>query len=202
MPSTRNHATAWLTVPAECTLWRSWHSKTIKSTVPTWGAHALQIAQLERGLYEMKMGFNKQFLALREVKCSVVARLRTLYSQLNAITEEIGGAAKLPLPQMQPDEEPERREEVSEADIDAYLAQQDADAAAAASKTAGGGFGTFGGSAAARADGAAAQQAGAPGAGVAAPEVPQRTGGSAPLSPLEQAERAIRVRELVRTAQH
>lgn len=163
----------------------------------------VQIARLERGLYDMKMAFNEQFLALRDVKRSVVARLRTVYSQLNAISVELGGAEPRALPQMAPEEEPERRDEVSEADIDAHLAQQEADAVAAASKAAGDGLGGFGAAAAAprpAAGGAAASAASAAqgnGGEVSAAGAGQRVPASMPLSPLEQAERTIRARELV-----
>jgi hypothetical protein len=67
------------------------------------------------------MEFNEQFLAFREVKRTVCQNLQAKYARLADINKELGLEEKLTVPQMQPDEEPERRLEVTDQDIADYL---------------------------------------------------------------------------------
>ena len=173
----------------------------------------LQIALLEEGLYRVKMDFNQRFLALRDVKRSVCARLQEKYAKLADVNEQLGIQEQLRVPEMQEDEEPERREEVTDADIAAFLRTQEEEAAAAAGAQ-GGGFGGFEGKSGAKgnraaADGASGAKDGAPAAkagndrrgvrrqGDTPEEAIARVAANTPLSPLEQAEQKLRERLLV-----
>ena len=120
----------------------------------------VQIAQMEQSLHRAKMAFNERFLALRDVKRAVVRQLQTKCAQLAAANAELGIDEQIQTPRMTADEEPERRDEVSEDEIKAFIAERDAADAAAAKVAAGdesgGGFGDFGGASKVAQDRAAA----------------------------------------------
>ena len=173
----------------------------------------MQIALLEEGLHCAKMGFNKRFLALRDVKRAACRRLRDRYRALAAVNHELELDEPLAAPAMQLDEEPERRDEVSEDEIQAFLVARDAEdasAKAAAAGGGGGGFGGFGSGADKPVAGASAQvgvgvATGAPAGGgrgsgrivETVAEAVARVTANTPLTPLEQAEKTLRARQLV-----
>jgi hypothetical protein len=158
------------------------------------------------------MDFNKRFLALRDVKRSVCQRLQEKCRRLAAANAELGIDEELTIPQMQLDEEPERREEVSDNDIVAYMHAKDASEAASTAKGAGGfggfqGKGSKGDKDASKDDGPGrGKEGGTKGSGerravsrqaTTPEEAIARVAADTPLSALEQAEQTLLERHLV-----
>jgi hypothetical protein len=83
----------------------------------------------------VKMEYNERFLALRDVKQAVCEELQHKYSELVTLNTQLGLNEAVQAPCMLPAEEPERREEVTDEDIAAYILAQEATADAAAAKT-------------------------------------------------------------------
>ncbi|KAK9811670.1 hypothetical protein WJX72_008037 [[Myrmecia] bisecta] len=83
-----------------------------------------QMLLLEEAMYRMKMEFNKRFLALRDVKkrvCSEIGQRNVRLREVNAVV----GIAEEPFqPVLGPEETPEAREVVTEADLQAFAAKQ------------------------------------------------------------------------------
>jgi hypothetical protein len=166
----------------------------------------VQIALLEEGLHRVKMEFNRQFLALRDVKRTVCQRLQAKYARLSQFNKELGLEDKLVAPHMQQDEEPERRLEVTDEDIAEYLSRK-AERKAMKSNKAEMTFGAVGtgaqndGAAGKKKDGGAAVSRVAERRGGKLMETPEeaiaRVAANTPLSVLEKAEKTICERRLV-----
>lgn len=105
----------------------------------------LQIALLLQGIFTVKMEFNERFLALRDVKQAVCAELQHKFTDLVRLNTQLGINDVVQPPCMRLSEEPERREEVTDEDIAAYISAQEAAADSAAANNldgfAGGGGG-------------------------------------------------------------
>eukprot|EP00966_Prymnesium_polylepis_P314016 7256463-Prymnesium_polylepis.1 len=101
-----------------------------------------QIVLLDESIHAIKMGFNERFLALRDLKRRMLqsmgeddARLTHIAKELAAAKEESRAAladAGAPAPshtplasqELQREEEPERREVVTDGEIKVYVAEQ------------------------------------------------------------------------------
>lgn len=81
-------------------------------------------------MYTIKMDFNERFLALREIKRTVCQQLAAKFCEIAETSAALGIDHARQAPCMQPDEEPERRDEVTEADLADFL-RRTADPAAA-----------------------------------------------------------------------
>jgi hypothetical protein len=66
------------------------------------------------------MDFNERFLALRDVKRTICQRLAAKYRDITEANSTLGIAEVLQEPRMQPDEEPENRDIVTDEDIAEY----------------------------------------------------------------------------------
>lgn len=82
----------------------------------------------------LKMEFNEKFLALRDVKRSLCDELKQKLTKVAALNKKLRIQEDLVFPEMLPGEEPERRDHVTDEEIAAYIAQQDAAADSAADK--------------------------------------------------------------------
>ena len=72
-----------------------------------------QILLLDEAVYNVKMDFNKRFLALREVKRRVCEQLTEVHSRLRQTLTDLGQpTAEVVDPVLQPDEMPEMRDQV------------------------------------------------------------------------------------------
>lgn len=156
------------------------------------GGDVVQIAVLEEGVHRVRMEYNERFLALRDVKRSLCERLRDKYARLAEANAGLGVDDAPQPPRMRPEEEPEKRLNVTDADVDAYLREQ-----AAAGGTGGDGGARSAGAEAGRGEGAAEVK------GIETPaEAVARMAASTPLSPLEKAAKTVRERQLVRPRRH
>ena len=105
-----------------------------------------QMVLLAESIYALKMGFNSKFFALRDVKARLAADVKRDNTRVREIDAELSENTELFEPVERPEEYPERRDEVTEQDLEEFKALKAAKAAKAAA--AGGGFGGGGGGAA------------------------------------------------------
>ncbi|XP_021254569.1 cilia- and flagella-associated protein 44 isoform X3 [Numida meleagris] len=72
----------------------------------------MQLASLEVVIYKKKVNMNKQIMALRDFKVSVVEEIKCLLQELKSVQAALDLSERLPLPlipQLHPDEVPEKR---------------------------------------------------------------------------------------------
>jgi hypothetical protein len=72
----------------------------------------------------VKMDYNERFLALRDVKRTVCQALEDKFAALQRINSSLKIDEKVECPTMRPEEEPEKRDVVTDADIEAYLEEE------------------------------------------------------------------------------
>lgn len=161
------------------------------------------------------MEFNERFLALRDVKQAVCAELQHKFTDLARLNTLLGISDVVQPPCMRPSEEPERREEVTDEDINAYIAAQEAAADSAAANNldgfAGGGGAAGGDKAAADAQGKAQNSdSTGPEKGGKSSDAPKKAAGETmeamvarlsaqyPPTPMEKTQRALMERKWVR----
>lgn len=182
----------------------------------------LQIALLLQGIFTVKMDYNERFLALRDVKQAVCAELQHKYNELVKLNTQLGINDVVQPPCMRPSEEPERREEVTDEDIKAFISAQEAAAESAAANNldgfagggGGGGSGGAGGDKGATGDAQGKPQAQgadskAPDKGGKTKDTPRKAAGETvealvarlsaqyPPTPMEKTQRALMERKWV-----
>ena len=108
-----------------------------------------EIVLFGEAVYKTKMVYNKTFLALREKKMLLLKNLRMLQGRIANINKKISSDDPLiPLPDMQKDEQPETRVEITKEEqkihLDKLAAEAAATAAAESKAKEGGGLGGMG----------------------------------------------------------
>ncbi|KAL3160143.1 hypothetical protein ABBQ32_010912 [Trebouxia sp. C0010 RCD-2024] len=84
-----------------------------------------QMLMLDEAVYHVKMDFNKRFLALREVKKRVCHQLAEVQGRLRHALAALGKpTAAVVDPVLKPEEMPELRDQVSEEELEEYIAHQ------------------------------------------------------------------------------
>ena len=126
-----------------------------------------QMILMEEGMYNIRMEFNRRFLALREVKRKVCNDIVEKNKRLQQLQTSLKVTAPLFHPSMQPEETPESRDDITEHDLEAFAVELKKQEESGG----GGGFGGFGGGGGGGAGGSAAPAGGAANAGKAASNV-------------------------------
>lgn len=162
-----------------------------------------QMVLLAESIHSLKMGFNSKFFALRDLKRRLRAEVRADNARVREIDAQFGEESELFEPEDNPEEYPERRDEVTQDDLEEFKVLKAQEEAAAAAK-AGGGFSSGGGGGANKIDAGAkgaggARGAAAAGGGAAAAAAVQKSGMS--LLPLSETEEAA-LSELERSERH
>jgi hypothetical protein len=154
----------------------------------------------------LKMEFNEKFLALRDVKRTLCEELKVKLNKVAALNKKLRIQEDLVVPEMLPGEEPELRDQVTDEEIEAYIAQQDATSKRTTDKgNASDGFGASGDQETGKVTGFQSVDHGSklnPSA-KPAPEpledVLAKLAASYPPTPIEQAQRTLNERRWVST---
>ncbi|XP_069058886.1 cilia- and flagella-associated protein 44 isoform X1 [Pleurodeles waltl] len=108
-----------------------------------------QLAMLEELMHEKKAAMNRWILSLRDLKLATIEEIQALVKDLKGIQSKLDPSKHLPIPavpQMQPDETPEKRFEYNDEILNKFRLTEEKQLQAPNSSEQQGGFGGFGGS--------------------------------------------------------